>query len=89
MRFALLTVCIPFLLSACSNEPIQQATSAHVSVNKPFASMSSKGSATCAMIGGTQSTVLQLDGSTIGMCALPNGKRCSEQALAVGNCGTY
>ncbi|MCD8664949.1 DUF333 domain-containing protein, partial [Klebsiella pneumoniae] len=22
-----------------------------------------------------------------GMCALPNGKRCSEQALAGGSCG--
>ncbi|PVW46741.1 DUF333 domain-containing protein, partial [Klebsiella pneumoniae] len=25
--------------------------------------------------------------SAIGMCALPNGKRCSEQALAGGSCG--
>ncbi|EOF1455764.1 DUF333 domain-containing protein, partial [Salmonella enterica subsp. enterica serovar Kentucky] len=25
----------------------------------------------------------------IGMCALPNGKRCSEQSLAAGNCGSY
>ncbi|EDS5167710.1 DUF333 domain-containing protein, partial [Salmonella enterica] len=24
-----------------------------------------------------------------GMCALPNGKRCSEQSLAAGNCGSY
>ncbi|EBP5213815.1 DUF333 domain-containing protein, partial [Salmonella enterica] len=23
------------------------------------------------------------------MCALPNGKRCSEQSLAAGNCGSY
>ncbi|EBP4713719.1 DUF333 domain-containing protein, partial [Salmonella enterica] len=22
-------------------------------------------------------------------CALPNGKRCSEQSLAAGNCGSY
>ncbi|HAK9374263.1 TPA: DUF333 domain-containing protein, partial [Escherichia coli] len=25
----------------------------------------------------------------IGMCALPNGKRCSEQSLAAGSCGSY
>ncbi|EBC2629483.1 DUF333 domain-containing protein, partial [Escherichia coli] len=24
-----------------------------------------------------------------GMCALPNGKRCSEQSLAAGSCGSY
>ncbi|EFY0633339.1 DUF333 domain-containing protein, partial [Salmonella enterica] len=23
------------------------------------------------------------------MCALPNGKRCSEQSLAAGSCGSY
>ncbi|EAX0039385.1 DUF333 domain-containing protein, partial [Salmonella enterica] len=22
-------------------------------------------------------------------CALPNGKRCSEQSLAAGSCGSY
>ncbi|MDU1700465.1 MAG: DUF333 domain-containing protein, partial [Citrobacter freundii] len=22
-------------------------------------------------------------------CALPNGKRCSEQSLAAGSCGNY
>ncbi|TPV70632.1 DUF333 domain-containing protein, partial [Klebsiella pneumoniae] len=33
------------------------------------------------------SVALQLDGSSIGQGALPNGKRCSEQALAGGSCG--
>ncbi|GEC68133.1 hypothetical protein RTE01_27680 [Raoultella terrigena] len=41
------------------------------------------------MIGGSLSVARQLDGSAIGMCALPNGKRCSEQALAGGSCGNY
>ncbi|HBI9734591.1 TPA: DUF333 domain-containing protein, partial [Escherichia coli] len=27
--------------------------------------------------------------TAIGMCALPNGKRCSEQSLAAGSCGSY
>ncbi|ELL4041838.1 DUF333 domain-containing protein, partial [Salmonella enterica] len=35
------------------------------------------------------SAARQLDGSVIGMCALPNGKRCSEQSLAAGSCGSY
>ncbi len=51
------------------------------------AAMSSAGEANCAMIGGSLSAARQLDGSVIGMCALPNGKRCSEQSLAAGNCG--
>ncbi len=51
------------------------------------AAMSDAGQANCAMIGGSLSVARQLDGSAIGMCALPNGKRCSEQALAGGSCG--
>jgi putative hemolysin len=53
------------------------------------AAMSSSGEANCAMIGGSLSIARQLDGSAIGMCALPNGKRCNEQSLAGGSCGTY
>ncbi|MEX3019525.1 DUF333 domain-containing protein [Kluyvera sp. STS39-E] len=88
MRAAFLIGCATMLLSACSNEPVQQATAAHVPPGMR-ASMSSSGDANCAMIGGTLSAARQLDGSNIGMCALPNGKRCSEQSLAVGSCGSY
>jgi len=41
------------------------------------------------MIGGSLSVARQLGGTAIGMCALPNGKRCSEQSLAAGSCGSY
>ncbi|MDP9566807.1 UNVERIFIED_ORG: putative hemolysin [Kosakonia oryzae] len=51
--------------------------------------MSNSGQANCAMIGGSLSVARQLDGSMVGMCALPNGKRCSEQSLATGSCGNY
>jgi len=51
--------------------------------------MSSTGQANCAMIGGSLSIARQLDGSATGMCALPNGKRCSEQSLVSGACGSY
>ena len=80
--------CAALLLSACSNEPVQQATAAHVAPGLK-AAMSSSGQANCAMVGGALSVARQLDGSAIGMCALPNGKRCSEQSLAVGSCGSY
>ncbi len=76
------------LLSACSSEPPQQATAAHVAPGMR-AAMSNQGAASCAMIGGTLSVARQLDGSAIGMCAMPNGKRCSENALAAGTCGAY
>jgi len=75
-------------LSACSNEPPQQATAAHVSPGLR-ASMSSQGAANCAMVGGSLSVAHQLDGSAVGMCAMPNGKRCTEDALAAGTCGSY
>ncbi len=35
------------------------------------------------MVGGSMSVARQLDGTTTGMCALPNGKRCSEAALGL------
>ena len=86
MRAAMLVGCAALLLSACSSEPVQQATAAHVTPGMR-AAMSDAGQANCAMIGGSLSVARQLDGSAIGMCALPNGKRCSEQALAGGSGG--
>ena len=83
MRAAFWVGCAALLLSACSNEPVQQATAAHVAPGLKAAMSSS------AMVGGALSVARQLDGSAIGMCALPNGKRCSEQSLAVGSCGSY
>ncbi|WP_090120721.1 putative hemolysin [Kosakonia arachidis] len=88
MRSAFWGICAVLLLSACSSEPVQQATAAHV-VPGIKAAMSNRGQANCAMIGGSLSAARQLDGSMVGMCALPNGKRCSEQALATGSCGNY
>lgn len=76
MRAAFLVGCAALLLSACSRPGMRAA-------------MSSSGQANCAMVGGSLSVARQLDGSAIGMCALPNGKRCSEQALAGGSCGNY
>ncbi|MBZ3661116.1 DUF333 domain-containing protein [Salmonella enterica subsp. enterica serovar Kentucky] len=84
---SVLVGCAALLLSACSSEPVQQATAAHVSPRMK-AAMSSAGEANCAMIGGSLSAARQLDGSVM-VCALPNGKRCSEQSLAAGNCGSY
>ena len=95
MRAAFWVGCAALLLSACSSEPVQQATAAHVAPGLK-ASMSSSGEANCAMIGGSLSVARQLDGTAIGMGALPNdldqrcnGKRCSEQSLAAGSCGSY
>lgn len=89
MRAAFLVGCTALLLSACSSEPEQQATAAHVPAPGIKAAMSSTGQANCAMVGGALSVAHQLDGSSTGMCALPNGKRCSEQSLATGACGSY
>lgn len=68
MRAAFLVGCAALLLSACSShdEPVQQATAAHVSPGM-LAAMSSSGQANCAMVGGSLSVARQLDGSAIGM----------------------
>ncbi len=86
MRAAMLVGCAALLLSACSSEPVQQATAAHVTPGMR-AAMSDAGQANCAMIGGSLSVARQLDGSASPMCALPNGKRCTAQALPGGSCG--
>ena len=84
MRAAFWVGCAALLLSACSSEPVQQATAAHVAPGLK-ASMSSSGEANCAMIGGSLSVARQLDGTAIGMCALPNGKRLPPGAVAAIN----
>lgn len=88
MRTVLLAGIAVLMLSACSSEPPQQATAAHVTPGMR-AAMSGQGQANCAMVGGVLSVARQLDGSKVGMCALPNGKRCSESLLASGSCGRY
>ncbi|WP_072044994.1 putative hemolysin [Escherichia coli] len=88
MRAAFWVGCAALLLSACSREPVQQATAAHVAPGLK-ASMSSSGEANCAMIGGSLSGVRQLGGTAVGMWAFPNGKRCSEHTLAAGSCGSH
>ena len=57
MRAAFWVGCAALLLSACSSEPVQQATAAHVAPGLK-ASMSSSGEANCAMIGGSLSVAL-------------------------------
>ena len=72
------------LLAACSsNEPQQQATAAHVS---PRVVMDDMAASICDNAGGSLAFSRQLDGTSIGMCQLDNGRRCSESALLGGTC---
>ncbi|WP_034946541.1 putative hemolysin [Erwinia oleae] len=75
------------LLAGCSssddNEPPQQATAAHVPAKVV---MSDLAASNCVSAGGTLALSRQLDGSSVGMCQLANGRRCGEDALAGGTC---
>ncbi|MCU5775621.1 DUF333 domain-containing protein [Erwiniaceae bacterium BAC15a-03b] len=81
---------VALLLSACSsnsdNEPPQQATAAHVPAR---VSMSDLAESNCANAGGTLAFSRQLDGSSVGMCQLANGRRCGENALMSGSCARF
>lgn len=86
----LLLAAMVFLLAACSStentenqEPEQQGTSAHVA---PVIGMANPASVNCTRAGGQLTLASQLDGSTLGMCQLPNGKQCEEWALMRGAC---
>lgn len=75
------------LLSACSsdsdNEPPQQATAAHVPTRVVMADLAES---VCSNAGGTLALSRQLDGSSVGMCQMANGRRCGESALMNGSC---
>lgn len=80
-----LLVAATLLLSACSsdNEPAQQATAAHVPARIEMAELAAS---QCANAGGTLALSRQLDGTSVGMCQLANGRRCDESALLGGTC---
>lgn len=68
-------------LSACSSnqeEPPQIATSANMGAIPT--------SANCASAGGVTTIAHQLNGDTLRMCQMPNGKQCEESALGRGAC---
>ncbi|MCW1876678.1 DUF333 domain-containing protein [Erwinia sp. INIA-01] len=80
-----LLVAATLVLSACSsdNEPPQQATAAHVPARVEMADLAASN---CENAGGTLALSRQLDGSSVGMCQLANGRRCGESALLNGTC---
>ncbi|WP_145535981.1 DUF333 domain-containing protein [Yersinia thracica] len=72
-----------FLNSNETNEPVQQATSANLHHNL---NMSNPAAVNCANAGGILMVAKQLNGGSVGMCQLPDGKRCEESALMRGAC---
>ncbi len=76
------------VLAACSshnNEAAdvpQQADSFNIarSLNN------SPAAAACSMAGGSLQLTRQLDGTSVGMCQMSNGRRCAEGAVLNGSC---
>ena len=76
------------LLAACSShqetaEVQQQGNSfniAHRNLNN------SPAAAACSLAGGTLQLARQLDGTSVGMCQMSNGRRCGESAVMNGQC---
>lgn len=87
---------VVFFLAACSSnnppdatlnnnsadEPVQQATSANIH----HLDMANPASVNCTNVGGVLTIAKQLNGGSVGMCQLPDGKRCEEWALMRGTC---
>ncbi|AYW87895.1 DUF333 domain-containing protein [Yersinia pseudotuberculosis] len=70
-------------------EPEQQATNAIAYRNVNMSNdvnMSNSAAANCANAGGILANTRQLHGGSVGMCQLPDGKRCDEEALLRGAC---
>ncbi|AXF75888.1 DUF333 domain-containing protein [Erwinia tracheiphila] len=78
---------VVILLSGCStnadNEPPQQATAAHVPLRIEISNIAESA---CTNAWGVIALSRQLDGTSVGMCQLANGRRCGEDALTSGSC---
>lgn len=81
-----LLVAATLVLAACSShkesaEVPQQANSYNIAhrSNSPAA-------AACSLAGGSLQLARQLDGSSVGMCQMTNGRRCAESAVMSGTC---
>ena len=83
MRAAFWVGCAALLLSACSSEPVQQATAAHVAPGLK-ASMSSSGEANCAMIGGSLSVALNWMVRRLGCVHYPTANAVVNSHLPPG-----
>jgi len=76
------------VLAACSSsketaEVPQQGNSfniAHRNLNN------SPAAAACSLAGGSLQLSRQLDGTSVGMCQMSNGRRCAENAVLSGIC---
>ncbi|EIC82036.1 DUF333 domain-containing protein [Serratia sp. M24T3] len=75
------------VLAACSShketaDVPQQANSFNIarSLNNGPAS------AACSMVGGSLQLTRQLDGTSVGMCQMSNGRRCAQEAVMNGTC---
>lgn len=64
-----------------SDEPEQQGTSARAS-----SQIHTTESSACTRVGGKMAMSQQLDGSSISLCQLSDGRRCNAYALSTGNC---
>ncbi|KFK94607.1 MULTISPECIES: DUF333 domain-containing protein [unclassified Serratia (in: enterobacteria)] len=73
---------VVLVLAACSSnnneEPPQIGTSANIGTIPT--------SAHCASVGGVTTIAHNLNGDTLRMCQMPNGKQCEETALGQGAC---
>ncbi|AHG22543.1 lipoprotein [Chania multitudinisentens RB-25] len=81
MAKCLLTGAVLFLAACGSNnnvEPPQEGTSASINMIPT--------SAPCASVGGVTTIAHNLNGDTLRMCQMPNGKQCEESTLGQGAC---
>ncbi|MGA9608514.1 MAG: DUF333 domain-containing protein [Rouxiella badensis] len=86
LRFLLAGVTL--VLAACSsNKESAEVQQQGNSFNIAHRNLSnSPAAAACSMAGGTLQLARQLDGTSVGMCQMSNGRRCGESAVMSGAC---
>jgi len=77
------------ILAACSsNKETAEVPQQGNSFNIAHRTLNAGGpaAAACSLAGGSLQLARQLDGSSVGMCQMTNGRRCAESAVMSGTC---
>lgn len=72
-------------LTACSNSDVPQQGNS-INIGHRNVNMAHSAAQTCSLAGGKLRMAPQLDGSSVGVCSMSNGRQCDEFALMQGSC---
>ncbi|MDR5685247.1 putative hemolysin [Morganella morganii] len=74
--------------AGCSSSPDTVQQKQVPRFQQPLIDLTEDARASCSYAGGTPSLIRELNGAQTPGCQFANGKRCSQQSLLSGSCGS-